>query len=312
MVSGIPTASGYEERIRFSEIEIVDRGANEDGLVVNIPEGHEINGWDINVAAVRTTMVKRTVRFHQHAEFIIRVKERGQPERYVARRFGQFAKMHKQLRLELPGKVLPPLPRKNKSSTGAIFGAGNDDDADSISSVDSHESHIPEHPESPVPKVDGASNGSGGFMSYLGLGGYGHRRASSTGSGYNTPPQGKRGSVSSGYNTPTSRVSTDSRRPSVQHHVLYREDQRVSLRAFLRTFLQNEQIAQSKAMLDFLSLNPIVPNREEWEDIARRIQMDAKRIEDGKRFYEIARRRAKELDVHMEKFRRDIVEHSKF
>ena len=67
MVSGIPTASGYEERIRFSELEVVDRGANEQGLLVNAPEGNSINGWDINVAGVRTTSVKRTMRYHQHA-----------------------------------------------------------------------------------------------------------------------------------------------------------------------------------------------------------------------------------------------------
>lgn len=67
MVSGIPTASGYEERIRFSEMEVVDRSANEQGLLVNIPEGHAIHGWDVNVAGARTTLVKRTVRYHQHA-----------------------------------------------------------------------------------------------------------------------------------------------------------------------------------------------------------------------------------------------------
>ena len=67
MVSGIPTASGYEERISFSELEVVDRGANEQGLLVNAPEGNSINGWEVNVAGVRTTSVKRTVRFHQHA-----------------------------------------------------------------------------------------------------------------------------------------------------------------------------------------------------------------------------------------------------
>ena len=67
MVSGIPTASGYEERIRFSELEVVDRGANEQGLLVNAPEGNPINGWDVNIAGVRTTSVKRTVRYHQHA-----------------------------------------------------------------------------------------------------------------------------------------------------------------------------------------------------------------------------------------------------
>lgn len=67
MVSGIPTASGYEERIRFSEMEVVDRGANEQGLLVNMPEGNKIHGWDVNIATVRTTSVKRTVRYHQHA-----------------------------------------------------------------------------------------------------------------------------------------------------------------------------------------------------------------------------------------------------
>lgn len=76
MVSGIPTASGYEERIRFSEMEIVDRGANEQGLLVNLPEGNFINGWDVNVAGVRTTSVKRNIRYHQHA--VMSAKVSGQ------------------------------------------------------------------------------------------------------------------------------------------------------------------------------------------------------------------------------------------
>jgi hypothetical protein len=67
MVSGIPTASGYEERIQFSEIEVVDRGANEKGLVANAPQGHELHGWDVNVAGVRTTSVKKHLRYHQRA-----------------------------------------------------------------------------------------------------------------------------------------------------------------------------------------------------------------------------------------------------
>ena len=67
MVSGIPTASGYEERIRFEEMEVVDRGANDQGLLINMPQGHEINGWDVNVAGVRTTTTRRHVRHHTHA-----------------------------------------------------------------------------------------------------------------------------------------------------------------------------------------------------------------------------------------------------
>ena len=92
--------------------------------------------------------------------------------------------------------------------------------------------------------------------------------------------------------------------------VLYRENQRVSLRAFLRTFLQNEQIAESKAMYEFLTRDPVRLNQEELEDLQRRKDMDEKRIEEQKRFYEIARERARELDIYMERFRRDIVERS--
>jgi hypothetical protein len=67
MVSGIPTASGYEERIRFSELEVVDAGAIDHGVMNTLPEGHYVNGWDVNVAGVRTINVKRNVRYHKHA-----------------------------------------------------------------------------------------------------------------------------------------------------------------------------------------------------------------------------------------------------
>jgi hypothetical protein len=93
-----------------------------------------------------------------------------------------------------------------------------------------------------------------------------------------------------------------------QARKLYREEQRVSLRAFLRNFLHNERIASSNAMRDFLTHDPIEVNEEEMEDIERREEMDAKRIQEQKQFYEVARQRAAELDIHMEKFRREIVE----
>ncbi|MCJ1474322.1 hypothetical protein MMC13_002980 [Lambiella insularis] len=271
MVSGIPTASGYEERIRFSELEVVDRGANEQGLLVNMPEGHAINGWDVNVAGVRTTSVKRTVRYHQHAEFLLRVKRAGQPDIFVGRRYGDFVKLHKRLRTELPGKVLAPLPRKNKSSTSTSFlGMGGGDDASSISSV----------------STQGESNSLKAFM------GKPHRRSASVQSN-RSPASG------------SPRNSMDVNRELV---TLYREDQRVSLRAFLRTFLQNQQIAESKAMEEFLTRSPIKLNEEELVDIQRRKDMDDKRIDEQRKFYEIARQRARELDVYMEKFRRDIIE----
>ncbi|KAJ4345750.1 uncharacterized protein N0V89_011885 [Didymosphaeria variabile] len=278
MVSGIPTASGYEERIRFSEMEIVDRGANDNGLKLNAPSGHFINGWDINVAGVRTTSVKKHLRYHTHAEYLIRVKQSGSHDFYIGRRFADFVQLHKRIRLELPGKVLPPLPRKNKKDS---LLTSADDDASSISSI-STQGPEPEQHE---------SSGGGGLRGWL----YGsHKRNSSTTS-LGTP-------------------KTRSPRASGEHlafqqpRVLYREEQRVSLRAFLRNFLSNEVIAQSSAMAEFLTRDPIEVNEEEMEDIEKRKIMDEKRIEEQRQFYEVARQRAAELDIHMEKFRREIVE----
>ena len=308
MVSGIPTASGYEERIRFSEMEVVDRGAQEQGLVANIPKGQEINGWDVNVAAVRTTTTKRRVRHHTHAQFLLRVKEAGKEAHYIGRRYGEFTSMHKKLRMELPGKVLPPLPRKNKSHS--MYSGKDDDDADSISSVDT---------------TNSTATGTSGLRGYLpSFGSGGHKRSSSRQSNSASSPRQSIDGVRSPALRPKSTDITNLSSPNLQvpgtpptahlggdGHVLYREEQRVSLRAFLRGYLQNPQIATSKAMREFLTQDPIELNEEEMDDVARREDMDHKRVEEQRQFYEIAQQRARELDVHMEKFRRDIVERSK-
>lgn len=71
----------------------------------------------------------------------MRVKRKNELEFFIGRRYGDFTRLHKRLRTELPGKVLPPLPKKNKQSSTAsnllsgLTGRGDDDDASSISSV---------------------------------------------------------------------------------------------------------------------------------------------------------------------------------
>ncbi|KAF3900931.1 Succinate dehydrogenase (Ubiquinone) flavoprotein subunit [Trichophyton interdigitale] len=274
MVSGIPTSSGYEERIRFSEMEVVDRGANEQGLLVNMPEGNIINGWDVNIASVRTTSVRRTLRYHQHAEFLIRVRQQDGPSIYIGRRFGDFARLHKKLRTELPGKIIPPLPRKNKSSVSSSFiGSSLDDDASSTSSVNTLEASEGQSTRNLV--VPGTLKHKTSISSLKSIG------------------------------SQSPRASGELQGETV---TLYREEQRVSLRAFLRLILQNHRIASSNAIKEFLTDKPITLNEEEEVDIARRKELDAKRIEEQRRFYEIARKRARELDVYMEQFRQDIVE----
>jgi hypothetical protein len=287
MVSGIPTSSGYEERIRFTEMEVVERGANEQGLVANAPHGHFINGWDVNVAAVRATQVKKHVRTHDTPEYLVRTKRGGDEEIYVARTYDDFKWLHKRLRLELPGKVIPPLPKHSTSDQTLTF-TDEDSDAESILSnlaFDKAEGS-PANPNS-------NTYGLGGLRAYLpgfagGTGG-GHRRE---------------GSASSQL---TPRASGEISRTLV----LYRETSRVSLRAGLRHLLGNERCANSVAMQEFLTKNPITLTADEMLDIERRKELDEKRIKEQQQFYEVARARAAELDVHMEKFRRDIVENSK-
>lgn len=147
MVSGIPTASGFEERIRFSEIEIVDANAIDTGVLHNLPEGNYINGWDINVAGVRVTTTKGKLRHHKHAEFLLRIKRKGELEHFVARRYGDFSRLHKGLRLELPGRTLPAMPKKNKSDSTAsglvaAFGSSKGGDESDDSSASSTTSRL--------------------------------------------------------------------------------------------------------------------------------------------------------------------------
>jgi hypothetical protein len=209
------------------------------------------------------------------------VKQDGDKDIYIGRRYADFVQLHKRIRLELPGKVLPPLPRKNNKDS-ILSSSKDDDDASSISSVSTQGP-----PPDTYEKSDG---GGGGLRSYLWGGGHKKNPSQSTIGKSRSP-----------------RASGDhmAYQPS---RTLYREEQRVSLRAFLRSFLHNERIAQSNAMADFLTRDPIEINEEEMEDIEKRMIMDEKRIQEQKQFYEVARKRAAELDIHMEKFRREIVE----
>ncbi|AEO53403.1 hypothetical protein MYCTH_2294684 [Thermothelomyces thermophilus ATCC 42464] len=288
MVSGIPTSSGFEERIRFSELEIVDANAIDSGVLKTLPEGNYLNGWDVNVAGVRMITVKRKLRSHEHAVFLLRVRRKNAPEHYVGRRFGDFARLHKRLRTELPGKVLPPLPQKNKTHSTApgIIGShsGNESETSSISSAST------QIPNSPLP--NGCGHQSDTPQRLLSVR---DRRSADRISPRNSVDDRP---VSPGLPSPKPQETV----------VIYRENQRISLRAFLRTLLQNPQIAGTKAMEEFLLANPVKLTDEDWDDIARRKHVDKKRVEEQKRFYEVARKRAAELDVYMEQFRQDIVE----
>ncbi|KAH8885227.1 hypothetical protein GQ53DRAFT_371701 [Thozetella sp. PMI_491] len=289
MVSGVRTSSGFEERIRFSEMEIVDRDAIDTGVLHTLPEGNYINGWDVNVAGVRITSIKRNIRYHKHAEFLLRIKRKGELEYFIGRRYGDFSRLYKKLRSELPGKILPPLPKKNKSNSTAsnFLGGinGRDSDASSLSSASTSFAGI---------TTSGAGEGIQKLLSVKE-----HRKNGSTSSRASPRPSMDSGPLSPALPSP---------RFQPENVVLWRESQRISLRAFLRSLLHNPQITNTNAMEDFLTKDPITPKDEDVEDIIRRKRVDEKRMEEQKQFYEIARKRAAELDVYMEQFRQDIVE----
>ncbi|KAK0734841.1 hypothetical protein B0T26DRAFT_634887 [Lasiosphaeria miniovina] len=284
MVSGIPTSSGFEERIRFSELEIVDANAIDTGVLATVPEGNYLNGWDVNVAGVRITSVKRNIRYHKHAEFLLRVKRKGELEYFVGRRYGDFARLHKRIRTELPGKVLSPLPRKNKtnSTSSSLFSGltgGNDSEASSLSSASTQ-----------MAAGYTAAHQSDAVSRLLSVRGTSSSRASSPHPSVDGKPS------SPAMLSPSMTV------------ILWRESQRISLRAFLRYLLQNPQVARTKAIEEFLTKGPMTLSDEDVDDIMHRKQVDEKRVEEQKQFYEIARKRAADLDVYMEQFRQDIVE----
>lgn len=74
----------------------------------------------------------------------------------------------------------------------------------------------------------------------------------------------------------------------------------MSLRSFIRSLLHNPQIANTKAVQEFLTNDPITPTDDDIDDITRRKEVDERRLEEQRRFYEIARKRAAELDEYME------------
>lgn len=69
--------------------------------------------------------------------------------------------------------------------------------------------------------------------------------------------------------------------------------------------MHNPQLAQTKAIEEFLKKDPIQLRDEDVEDIARRKLMDEKRLDEQKQFYDIAKKRAAELDVYMEQYVHD-------
>ncbi|CDR87736.1 uncharacterized protein SPSC_03497 [Sporisorium scitamineum] len=76
------------------------------------------SAFDINVVSVRSVVTKGRIRSRAHEEFLIRTRRGyGQPDIYVSRRYGDFAKLAETLKVEFPDEGIRPPPPKDRSNT---------------------------------------------------------------------------------------------------------------------------------------------------------------------------------------------------
>ncbi|KAJ1032692.1 hypothetical protein NDA16_000714 [Ustilago loliicola] len=76
------------------------------------------SGFDINVVSVRNVVTKGRLRSRAHEEFIIRTRRGyGQPDIYVSRRYGDFARLAETLKVEYPEEGIRPPPPKDRTNT---------------------------------------------------------------------------------------------------------------------------------------------------------------------------------------------------
>ncbi|KAK9468472.1 hypothetical protein V1512DRAFT_259568 [Lipomyces arxii] len=350
MSSGIRTASGREKGV---QVDDVDLGTTTTGLtnqiapavpktddkerfmLENAPDGHPINGFEINVVGVRVVQEKKRIGKHSHLEFLVRTRQTGRSDIYVSRRYAEFRDLHQHLLHAFPEKTLPRVPLKNKH-----FGVVNEDQTQSAPasaavsafSIDDEDKILEDYsPRSSVSRVPSETSSS-----------------SSASPSFNTSPKmtpslskkpthkpskrslTKRSSASvpalSSPPVPPSPSSplTHGKRDSgsIKEEIdlnnsarntfkLEGELQRLSLRAFLRSLVTIVAVAESDIFRHFLSdrsFTYATLTPDEIDDIRHRHDSDSARLEEQFKFYQIASQRARELDRFMTEFKRDLIQ----
>jgi hypothetical protein len=189
-----------------------------------------------------------------------------------------------QLKDEFPGKDIPRLPTKNRSSTaapgiGATIASAFKDDGDSsdtVSTISENSLSVPYEPP-PSPPATGPAPSPApkqGFISHF-------RSASS--------PALHKQATSHDFHIP-------------------REKNRLTLRSFLRQIIRDKRLARSATLREFLLSDPIATlSREEEADIERRFEMDRIRLAEQKKFVDESRKRARELDQWLRGFKSDLI-----
>ncbi|KAK9452468.1 hypothetical protein V1511DRAFT_507608 [Dipodascopsis uninucleata] len=327
MSSAIRTSSGVEKGIASNGEELdVDINSNDiitpvaaseediaeerkKFFIDNAIDGHPVNGLDINIVGVRSMEGRKHGRSNTYLEFIIRTsQENGNDTVYVSRKYSEFRDLHQKLLHTFPEKSLPRLPMKNKSSsfvkdnTNVInscsssditFGADDMYDAEDV--LSSSMSRVPSELSSssetssaspgPSPTTQSSPNRAFKKLSLK----RSQRTLKSTGSIVEESHNETHG--------PTRKLPG--------------ELQRLSLRAFLRSLLAINTVAENEIFRHFLTersfkFGELTPM--ELFDIQLRKEADSIRLEEQFKFYQIATQRAQELDHYITLFKKDIVQ----
>ena len=104
------------------------------------------------------------------------------------------------------------------------------------------------------------------------------------------------------------RAATSSEAPTQDAAPLARENNRHTLRAYLRTLLAIRAVADSDSMQDFLLSDPITLSATEQEDVAARRREDAVREREQRAFDDETARRATELREHLSAFKEELAQ----
>lgn len=281
--SGIQTTRGEKD----SKIQRVSDGAlqkidHKKIISESLQKTNFINGYDVNVAGVRQISVRRGFLYEDQTEYLIKTqaKQEGSPVVFVARKYSDFKALDKKLRKEFPGKQLPSLPSKNKSSTSA---GGLMSWARSENSNDDDDG---EEPDDEDLEEDDEGDDDKEFDTY---------------STHEAPSLGPKKLSKFIQQRQANEMSENSFK-------LVRERQRTTLRGYLRELLKSPQISRCQTFLEFLHRDKLKKlTKEELYDMEMRKKMDLIRTENQIKFYEIATERAKLLEEHINEFKQEIL-----
>ncbi|SCV73630.1 BQ2448_6060 [Microbotryum intermedium] len=207
--------------------------------------------FSVNIVSVHNSIVKGRVRNKSHEEFIIRTRQKGHKDVFVARRYGDFIvrkadtdyDIFLQLRIECIEQDVASPPNKDRRKTEMKPGGGT-----------------PPSNNSPRQSFDESSS---------------HMSA----------PVNLR-------NMPS----------------LARERNRLTLRAYLRSLLNNPVLAGTGAFQSFLVESPIELSPIEMRDVELREEMDRIRDEEARSFRSEVDERVAELEAYLRTFREQLVQ----